>query len=263
MLSVAVFLFAFSAACLAKLPVGLAGTWQVTEVHVNTEATWTMHYGWNDPALRWRIFNFSDALVTADTPESAQCEAPQASITHVTLASLLGKSMAGGEDAQERPTPIGYGFGKPPAKALDVISLSCQGKFWQGGLGADGGLQGAWMYLASDGHLVLRWYDETILVLDRLAADARPQASFDCSKAASPTEKAVCASLPLAAFDRSVAAAYKVARDEVKDDADMTKQVVFAQKAWVHRRDACGTDATCLLESMKKRLGELAAVDQD
>lgn len=217
MLGFSVLLLGLSTLSRARLPDGLTGTWQVSEVHVNTEATSTMHYGWNDPALRWRLFTFSEAQVSADTPEPAQCEAPQASITQMTLRKLLTSSVAGGADAQERPTPAGYDLKSLPTTPLDVISLRCAGTSWQGVLGIGGGVQGAWMFLAADGKLVLRWYDETILVLDRVAADALPHASFDCSKAASLTEKAICGSPSLAGFDRSVAAAYKTSRDEIKE----------------------------------------------
>lgn len=77
MLGINLLLLGFSTGSHAELPRGLAGTWQVIEVHVNTEATATMHYGWNDPALRWRVFTFSDAQVSADAPEPATCDAPR------------------------------------------------------------------------------------------------------------------------------------------------------------------------------------------
>lgn len=180
----------------------------------------------------------------------------------MTLASLLTSSMAGGSDAEERPAPAGYDFKNPPTKMLDVISLSCRGRHWQDGLGIDGGLHGAWLYLGLGGWLVLRWYDETILVLDRVAAEAWPHASFDCSKVTSPAETTICRSRQLAAFDRSVAAAYKVARDAVNDDAEQVNQLLAAQRAWIHHRDACRSEVHCLMQSLKNRLGKLVGVGQ-
>jgi uncharacterized protein YecT (DUF1311 family) len=247
------------------LPARLLGRWQVAEVHINTEATRTPQYGWNDPQLRWRIFAFAAAQMSDDTPESGDCKAPQATIAHMDLARLIGGSMAGSfeDDSPERATPAGYELKIGPAEAADVISIQCQGGLWNAGLGVDGGLMGAWMYIAPDGRLVLRWYDETILVLAHLDADAKPHASFDCARAASPTEKTICSSLQLASFDRSVASAYEIAQDQLKDEKALAEQLVSSQKAWMRRRDACASDSKCLLASMKKRMDELAAVNQE
>lgn len=261
--AVVTFLMAFSAGCAAQIPDALKGSWQVAEVHINTESSRTASYGWNDPALRWRLFTFSDAQVTDDAPEESHCQAPQAKVTRMELGKLFGTSLAGDGYPVQQATPAGYAFKSSPAEAMDVISLTCREGLWQGGLGADGGLQGAWMYLAPDGHLILRWYDETVLVLERLPAHATPHASFDCARAASPAEKTLCGSLQLAAFDRSIAAAYKIARDEVKDDEEQEKSLVASQRSWVRQRDACTTDAACLLTSMKARLPQLAAFGQD
>jgi hypothetical protein len=181
-------LMAFSTSASAQIPVALKGTWQVAEVHINTASSRTVSYGWNDPALRWRMFTFSDAQVTDDAPEASHCQAPQAKVTRMELGKLFGTSLAGDGYPVQQATPADYSFKSGPAESVDVISLNCREGLWQGDLGADGGLQGAWMYLAPDGHLVLRWY------------------------AASPAEKTLCGSLQLAAFDRSISAAYKIAR---------------------------------------------------
>lgn len=258
-------LWAPAASHAETLPASLLGRWQVAEVHTNTEATRSPQYGWDDPQLRWRIFTFAVTQMTDDTPESSDCKAPQATITHMDLTKLIGGSMAGGsrDNAPEHPTPATYELQIGTAEAADVISIKCRDGLWHGGLGADGGLMGAWMYIAPDGRLLLLWYDETILVLARLGADAKPHASFDCARAASPTEKTLCNSLQLASFDRSVASAYEIARDQIKDEKAMEKQLVSSQKSWLRQRDACASDSKCLLASMKKRMTELAAVNQE
>lgn len=261
--AVAAFLMAFSAGCAAQIPDALKGSWQVAEVHINTGSSRAVSYGWNDPALHWRMFTFSDAQITDDAPEAGDCQTPQAKVTRMELGKLFGTSLTGDGYPVQQATPADYAFKSSPGEAVDVISLVCRNGLWQGGLGADGGPQGAWMYFTPDGHLILRWYDETLLVLERLPAHATPRASFDCTRAASPAEKALCGSLQLAAFDRSISAAYKIARNEVKDDAEQEKSLVASQREWVRYRDACSTDAACLLTSMKARLQQLAAVGQD
>lgn len=262
-LCVVAFLMVFSADVAAQIPDALTGRWQVAEVHINTGSSRTVSYGWNDPALRWRMFTFSDTQVTDDAPEAGYCQAPQAKVTRMELGKLFGTSLAGDGYPVRQATPTDYAFKSSPGEAVDVISLVCRNGLWQGGLGADGGPQGAWMYFTPDGHLILRWYDETLLVLERLPAHATPRASFDCARAASSAEKTLCGSLQLAAFDRSISAAYKIARDEVKGDATQEKSLVASQREWVRHRDACATDTACLLTSMKARLQQLAAVGQD
>ncbi|MCK7580810.1 MAG: hypothetical protein MZV65_37765 [Chromatiales bacterium] len=59
----------------------------------------------------------------------------------------------------------------------------------------------------------LRWHEGVFLILKRLPKDAQPRASFDCARAATETERAICGSVSLAAFDASVAGSYKHALD--------------------------------------------------
>ncbi|HUB88788.1 MAG TPA: hypothetical protein VMA74_03570 [Dyella sp.] len=245
--------------CRCHLPAALIGQWQVAEVHINSFVSSSENYHWNDGRLRWRIFHFSNQQITDDTSygnDTDECDAPQASVARMSLQKLMSGSLAHGygdaPDAQ--PSPEAYKLPAEPNQQVDVVSIRCQDGLWQSDLGVGDGVKGAWMYLAPGGQLILRWGDETILVLDRLPADAKPQPSFDCAKADSP----ICRSLHLASFDRSVAWSYKVARDDIKDTDDSPAKFVAEQHAWLHKRDACGADASCLLKTMEQRLDELA-----
>jgi uncharacterized protein YecT (DUF1311 family) len=246
----------------AGLPKALLGRWQVAEVHINSYASFKTNYGWNDARLRWRIFNFSDAELSDDTSDSSPCAAPAASVTRMPLLKLMDGSLghlAGGDnDPYSRPTPAAYELKAAPNQQVDVISITCKDELYQGDLGTGNGVMGAWMYQTPAGELVIRWRDETLLVLDRLPADAKPQPSFDCAKASSPAEKTICSSLQLASFDRSVAWSYKVARDDIKDTDDSPVKLAAEQRAWLRKRDTCGADASCLLKTMEQRLDELA-----
>lgn len=73
--------------------------------------------------------------------------------------------------------------------------------------------------------------------------------SFDCSRASTPTEVAICDSDALARLDVSLAEAYRAARDRpgVKD----------RQRAWIGERNLCGADVDCLSDRMRTRLAEL------
>jgi uncharacterized protein len=105
----------------------------------------------------------------------------------------------------------------------------------------------------------MRRRDETILVLDRLPDDAKPHASSDCTKANSPAEKTLCSSIQRAAFDRSVGWAYSVARFDDKDSPEDLVPLAKSQRDWLRKRDACGTNASCLLDAMKKRIEDLSS----
>lgn len=99
-----------------------------------------------------------------------------------------------------------------------------------------------------------------VLRTDRRAAVA----SFDCGKASTPVERAVCADPELARLDREVAQAYGVRLGAVEAEAD--KQAIrTAQRSWLQRRDdackeaAAAPPGTCLSDAYRKRLAELSA----
>ncbi|HET7715613.1 MAG TPA: DUF3298 domain-containing protein [Bauldia sp.] len=83
-----------------------------------------------------------------------------------------------------------------------------------------------------------------------------PVASFDCAKAASATEKAICSDIPLARLDRALADAYSQALSWASDDAEKTK-IRDAQRKWIGERNACGGDIDCLTAAYDARLKAL------
>lgn len=89
-----------------------------------------------------------------------------------------------------------------------------------------------------------------------LAAAEPPAASFDCARAASASEKAICADDRLAAADRRLGQLYaELQRDE--RDRDTRRD---AQRAWLRQRDSdCGGNTGCLHGSYEVRLRELLA----
>ena len=94
-----------------------------------------------------------------------------------------------------------------------------------------------------------------------IAAPAARAQSFDCSKARTPVERAICAQPSLGALDRAVADAFaqKLARPDT-DSAALKAE----QSAWLRQRDAgCKVApaqlAGCLNTALTSRLGALAA----
>lgn len=88
------------------------------------------------------------------------------------------------------------------------------------------------------------------------AAEPPPTASFDCTRAASASEKAICADTGLAAQDRRLGQLYA----ELQRDEQGRETRRDAQRAWLRQRDGdCGSSTGCLHGSYAVRLRELLA----
>ncbi|MBB3227169.1 uncharacterized protein FHW69_001770 [Luteibacter sp. Sphag1AF] len=101
----------------------------------------------------------------------------------------------------------------------------------------------------------MKKYFLALVALGALPAHA---ASFDCAKAQTPTEKAICADQSLGSLDDQLAEAYKSALD-----ASTTTEATAlraSQRMWMTQRDTCAARADCLRDSMTHRANELEAV---
>ena len=87
-----------------------------------------------------------------------------------------------------------------------------------------------------------------------LSASNLQAASFDCVKASSKMEKAICSNPELSRLDEKLAEAYKNALS--KD-----KSIKGAQVAWIKDTAKCGDDA-CIRESYTARIKELQGLQQ-
>ncbi|WP_175820833.1 lysozyme inhibitor LprI family protein [Burkholderia sp. BCC0419] len=90
-------------------------------------------------------------------------------------------------------------------------------------------------------------------VLLTLLPAAAHAAGFDCAKAASPTEKTICADTALSKLDGDLSAAWKRALAKGGDTAALKA----AQLKWLKQRDQCGSDASCLGDRYRERLASL------
>ncbi len=82
-----------------------------------------------------------------------------------------------------------------------------------------------------------------------LGAGGKLAPSYDCGKASTETEKAICAREDLAALDRALSATYRDARARLGDAA-----VKQPQRKWLAERNRCGGDSECLGRRMRERL---------
>ena len=71
-------------------------------------------------------------------------------------------------------------------------------------------------FFANAAQILLRWRDEFILVVDKLATNPKPNPFFDCSKSNTEAENEICSSIELSVFDRNVSQAYKFALSQYR-----------------------------------------------
>jgi len=87
-----------------------------------------------------------------------------------------------------------------------------------------------------------------------LAATGAQAASFDCKKARSEDEKAICANPELSKLDEDLAAAFKSTSGLMSGD---TKRIAIFRKdqaEWVKERGRCGGTASCLKSEYVRRI---------
>lgn len=87
-------------------------------------------------------------------------------------------------------------------------------------------------------------------------------ASFNCAKASTPSEKAVCADPKLSALDGEVARAFNTASEALGVDlSDKTNDYTVLyrrlQRDWLADRDRCAADRVCLRRQYERRLSVL------
>jgi uncharacterized protein len=94
------------------------------------------------------------------------------------------------------------------------------------------------------------------LVLAASLAPALAQAaSFDCAKARTADEKAICAYRPLNDKDVRMAQLYEINRKTLAMGGRGAME--DQQRAWLRDRNTCGGKRDCLDRSYDQRLGEL------
>jgi uncharacterized protein YecT (DUF1311 family) len=99
-----------------------------------------------------------------------------------------------------------------------------------------------------------------------LPAGVVPAQAFDCAKAQSPVEKAICADQKLKAADDAMAAFYAALRDALT--GDYRKSLVASQRKWLKgREDNCGYQqgaelSSCVLTETEERHRLLTAAPE-
>lgn len=249
------------------LPASLIGRWQVTAVHtdqggINTSRNAAHKY--NIYKFLGRVFDLTPQRLTTNAPQNKYCDGPKIILHHTTAARVVATSLASRPYNMARPTPKDFQLPLSGNAPVEVLSLMCDDGPYVRNLGGDlnpnVGIDGAWMIVLNTQQIALRWSDETILILNRLAENAKPVASFNCAKAASTVDKTICGSIPLAAYDQSVVQTYKLALEYFKTrklSAARLAEFKESQRLWRTQRDACDADKKCLEKFMGDRIEEI------
>lgn len=95
-----------------------------------------------------------------------------------------------------------------------------------------------------------------LLCLAALPAGARA-ASFDCAKAGTPTEKAICKDPAVSKLDEQVLGAFRAAQG-LWPAGNWSSYIRTEQRNWLKDRDSiCKADAACLKQDYERRLSFL------
>jgi uncharacterized protein len=89
-------------------------------------------------------------------------------------------------------------------------------------------------------------------------AYAGSYAPLDCSKANRPAEQTICRNYALGQQEARMATLFAVATSLVA--MGQRGNIQDAQRAWLEKRNACGTDAACVAQAYKGRINELSGV---
>lgn len=86
-------------------------------------------------------------------------------------------------------------------------------------------------------------------------------ASFDCNKATTETEIAICGDPELSAFDDRLSGVYVRGRQVTKNVYGNNLEIQNDQIDWLNKRNQCGSETSCLLNAYQTRIEELKEFD--
>lgn len=92
-----------------------------------------------------------------------------------------------------------------------------------------------------------------------LAPATAGAASFDCAKAATPTEHAICDNPQLSSLDDQTAGMYYTMISNGSLSPAKVSQVKAAQASFLTKRDACGANYNCLIDAYTAQIMYLKA----
>jgi uncharacterized protein YecT (DUF1311 family) len=239
----------------AAAPAPPIGVWDVVAVNVDTTTARTQAFGVDDPRLVGRRITISEKAVDTNADEGG-CVRPLFTDAGEPLPAAFARAF-GTTQSGAPLRPADYALTLPETARGAFILIDCSP-----GLGGGSYANGAPFIATGGDTALLGWNDSAILTLRRRPADARPKPSFDCRHAATKPEKAICASVDLAAMDRSLAAAYGRALAFFNDvNPPQATRLRRDQRRWLAGRAACGSVSECLIQQYSQRISAIVELN--
>ena len=233
-------------------PAEIVGTWDVVRVAVDSEDALHWEFRPDDPQVLGRTLFIESERVRFHHGKRIDCKQSVWRPRQATWGFLFARGFIRTEEGgNQKPSPDDFDIKVAKNQPAKTYSL-CP----QSGSKASQFPRDHWVAQLAPGRLALHYDNQVLLVLRRRPANAEPTASFDCAKAATATEKTICGSFDLASMDRSVALAFR--RVLERQTPQKLTELHQAQKEWLQKRDACGSDADCIDDQQWQRVEELS-----
>jgi uncharacterized protein YecT (DUF1311 family) len=229
-------------------PSNLTGTWNVVQVGVDKSDQPHWLYRPNDPRILNRTLTISENF-TLFNDEKIKCEHPIWKQQKTSFGELIKKDYSRPLNAANDRTPKPGDFDLSYSNTLPVIkhTVQCSNN------DPKGDWQNFWLAEVNSGTALLH-FDSTVLMKITQQKSQPPSPSYQCKKAQTKTELAICRDHGLAGYDKSIYSALKIAREK---NPELSDKLLEQQRIWLKERDNCQSDAPCLQDKMWHRLEEL------
>lgn len=231
-------------------PAALIGSWDVEHVGVDEQDQMHWDVRPDDPQLLGRELTIKQGTISFSGDEKPSCQQPSWKAHTLDWSKLFAKTFSR-SPGDGKPGPADFGL--KVAKAAKTTYFDICPTPATASSAAMARVR-RWIAQREQDVLVMHFNDQVLLTLRRRPVDAKPRASFDCQKASSPTEIAICGSHELAGWDRSVAAAF---REALERSPEKASDLRADQHQWLKKRDACGSKVECIDEMLWRRVEEL------
>lgn len=228
----------------------LQGDWKVASLRVDLNNPIRMNFQSDDDRVVGRFFKISLHEINTNIPVLDKCLDPVYKKKTTTLGQYIKETS--GEDYG---TPASdFDLQKAAGEAVTVFSISCAGNI-------SDKLVLPSLAIDKNNDIYTLWGENNIVIL-KPDNDNVIKASYNCSKATLLSEKTICSSSELTAYDLSVSRSWNTQKEALQrlgleDKLDELKE---NQKVWLKSRNKCNSDQACLKKSMIERLGELSDV---
>ena len=150
----------------------LGGRWRVVHVAIDGGATRTQTYQTDDPQLMGRHLTIAADAIGFDVPDAVECHPPTIRKLDRRPDQLIGETMAARNDPPVAPSPRDYAIDAAVLAHAKAYAIDCPAGQAGAGpppLGGSRPLPGNanWVVALTPDRIALRWYDDSLLTLDR------------------------------------------------------------------------------------------------